>query len=74
MHSCRIWLPNDEVIVPAQTHTATSHAVEFTGANAVFADVDPINGNISLDEIKEIQQQDKRRNTCSYGWCVLQYG
>ena len=30
----------DEVIVPAQTHTATSHAVELTGARAVFADVD----------------------------------
>ena len=30
----------DEVIVPAQTHTATAHAIEFTGAKAVFADVD----------------------------------
>ena len=36
----------DEVIVPAQTHTATAHAVEFTGAKAIFADVDPILGNI----------------------------
>ena len=26
--------PGDEVIVPAQTHTATAHAVEFTGAKA----------------------------------------
>ena len=34
--------PGDEVIVPAQTHTATAHAVEFTGAKAVFADVDPL--------------------------------
>ena len=25
----------DEVIVPAQTHTATAHAVEYTGAKAV---------------------------------------
>jgi dTDP-4-amino-4,6-dideoxygalactose transaminase len=24
----------DEVIVPAQTHTATAHAVEYTGAKA----------------------------------------
>ena len=30
----------DEVIVPAQIHTATAHAVEYTGASAVFADVD----------------------------------
>ena len=28
----------DEIIVPAQTHTATAHAVEYTGAKAVFAD------------------------------------
>ena len=40
--------PGDEVIVPAQTHTATSHAVELTGAKAVFADVEPITGNIDL--------------------------
>ena len=26
----------DEVIVPSQTHTATAHAVEYTGAKAVF--------------------------------------
>jgi len=44
--------PGDEVIVPAQTHTATAHAVEFTGAKAVFADVDPLSGNILLSELK----------------------
>jgi len=43
----------DEVIVPAQTHTATAHAVEYTGAKAVFADVDPISGNILLSEIEK---------------------
>ena len=30
----------DEVIVPALSHTATAHAVEYTGARAVFADVE----------------------------------
>ena len=44
--------PGDEVIIPAQTHTATAHAVEFTGAKAVFADVDPLSGNILLEEIE----------------------
>lgn len=44
--------PGDEVIVPAQTHTATAHAVEFTGAKAVFADVDQLSGNILLNEIE----------------------
>ena len=29
----------DEIIVPAQTHTATAHAVEYTGATPIFADV-----------------------------------
>jgi perosamine synthetase len=45
--------PGDEVIVPAQTHTATAHAVEYTGAQAVFADVNPLSGNILISEIKE---------------------
>ncbi|MDB2527636.1 DegT/DnrJ/EryC1/StrS family aminotransferase [Candidatus Pelagibacter bacterium] len=43
----------DEVIVPAQTHTATAHAIEYTGAKAVFADVNKITGNISLKDIKK---------------------
>jgi len=42
----------DEVIVPAQTHTATAHAVELTGAKAVFADVDYKTANISVKDIK----------------------
>ncbi|MDC1077867.1 DegT/DnrJ/EryC1/StrS aminotransferase family protein [Candidatus Pelagibacter sp.] len=43
----------DEVIVPAQTHTATAHAVEYTGAKAIFADVDLLSGNVSLEELKK---------------------
>ena len=43
----------DEVIVPAQTHTATAHAAELTGAKVKFADVDPLNGNILISEIKK---------------------
>ena len=43
----------DEVIVPALTHTATAHAVEYTGATAVFADVEFPSGNINLNEIKK---------------------
>ena len=41
----------DEVIVPAQTHTATAHAIEYTGATAIFVDVDPLTANIIPDEI-----------------------
>ena len=42
----------DEVIVPAQTHVATAHAAELTGAKVVFTDVDKLTGNISLSQIK----------------------
>ena len=43
----------DEVIVPAQTHTATAHAAELTGAKVIFGDVDPLSGNILFSEIKK---------------------
>lgn len=43
----------DEVIVPAQTHVATAHAVELTGARAVFVDVDPESGNIDIEKIEQ---------------------
>lgn len=44
--------PGDEVIVPAQTHVATAHAVEMVGARPVFVDADPATGNIDLDAIE----------------------
>ncbi len=44
--------PGDEVIVPAQTHTATAHCVELTGARAVFVDADTRTGNIDLDALE----------------------
>ena len=40
--------PGDEIIVPAQTHTATAHAIEFTGAKPVFVDADATTGNIDI--------------------------
>lgn len=44
--------PGDEIIVPAQTHTATAHAVELTGATAVFVDADETTGNIDVDALE----------------------
>jgi perosamine synthetase len=44
--------PGDEVIVPAQTHLATAHAVELTGAKPVFIDADMKTGNIDINLIK----------------------
>ncbi len=42
----------DEVIVPAQTHVATAHAVELTGAKPVFVDAEPTTGNIDIDQLE----------------------
>jgi dTDP-4-amino-4,6-dideoxygalactose transaminase len=38
--------PGDEVIVPAQTHVATAHAVRLTGATVVFVDSENHTGNV----------------------------
>ena len=46
--------PGDEVIVPAQTHTATAHAVELCGAKPVFADAEISTGNIDLDHVETL--------------------
>lgn len=43
--------PGDEVIVPAQTHVATAHAVEWVGARPVFVDCEPESGNLAVDGI-----------------------
>jgi perosamine synthetase len=44
--------PGDEVIVPAQTHAATAHTVELTGARAVFVDAERQTGNIDIAAIE----------------------
>ena len=46
--------PGDEVIVPAQTHVGTAHAVELCGAGCVFADSEPLTGNIDLDQVEAL--------------------
>ena len=43
----------DEVIVPAQTHVATAHAVELTGATPIFVDASLPSGNIDLTAIEQ---------------------
>lgn len=44
--------PGDEVIVPAQTHAATVHAVEWVGATPVFADCESGTGNLTVSTIE----------------------
>jgi perosamine synthetase len=40
--------PGDEVIVPAMTHVATAHAVEYVGAIPIFVDVFDDSGNMNV--------------------------
>jgi dTDP-4-amino-4,6-dideoxygalactose transaminase len=42
----------DEVIVPAQTHTATAHAVEFCGAKPIFVDAEIQTGNLDIEQVE----------------------
>ena len=44
--------PGDDVLVPAQTHTATVHAVELMGARPVFVDCDPQTGNMTAEALR----------------------
>jgi perosamine synthetase len=44
----------DEVIVTAQTHVATAHAVEAVGARPVFVDCHPEDGNIDPGLIEAV--------------------
>jgi perosamine synthetase len=41
----------DEVVVPAQAHTTTVHAVEWVGAKPVFVDCDPTTGNVTAEGV-----------------------
>lgn len=43
----------DEVIVPTMTFVSTAHVVAYNLATPVFADVDPVTLNISLEEVAE---------------------
>jgi len=46
--------PGDEVIVAAQTHVATAHAVEVVGAKPVFADCDLATGNVDPQRVEAL--------------------
>lgn len=44
--------PNDEVIVPTMTFTATAEVVRYLGAHPVLVDIDPVTMNIDIDAVK----------------------
>jgi perosamine synthetase len=46
--------PGDEVVVPSFSFIATANVVRYTGATPVFADVDPVTGNLSPDTVAAV--------------------
>ena len=57
----------DEVIIPSQTHVATAHAVELTGAKPVFIDSEFPTGNIDINLIeKKISKKTKAITVVHY--------
>lgn len=46
--------PSDEVIVPAMTHVATAHTVEYCRAKPLFADVLPESGNMDPASVESL--------------------
>lgn len=45
--------PGDEVVVPSFSFIATANAARYVGATPVFADVDPVTGNLTAKTINE---------------------
>lgn len=45
--------PGDAVIVPTVTFLATANSVRYTGADVIFADVDPKTGLMSVEHFQE---------------------
>jgi len=43
--------PGDEVVVPSFSFIASTNAVRYVGATPVFADVDPVTGNLTAETI-----------------------
>ena len=43
----------DEVIVSSQTHVATAHAIESSGAKPIFVDSEISTGNLKISDIKK---------------------
>jgi perosamine synthetase len=57
----------DEVVVPAQTFAATGHAVLMQQAVPVFADVDPLTGNLAPQAV-EAALTDRTRAIIAVHW------
>jgi dTDP-4-amino-4,6-dideoxygalactose transaminase len=52
--------PGDEVVVPSFSFIATTNAVVYVGATPVFADIDPVTGNLTADLIEPLLNERTR--------------
>jgi dTDP-4-amino-4,6-dideoxygalactose transaminase len=46
--------PGDEVVVPSLSFIATANAAKYVGATPVFADVDPLTGNVTTQTVEAV--------------------
>ncbi|MDP9883339.1 dTDP-4-amino-4,6-dideoxygalactose transaminase [Sinomonas atrocyanea] len=46
--------PGDEVVVPSFSFIATANAARYVGAEPVFADVDPVTGNVTAQTVEAV--------------------
>jgi dTDP-4-amino-4,6-dideoxygalactose transaminase len=46
--------PGDEVVVPSFSFVATANAPTYVGARPVFADVDPVTGNLTAETVAAV--------------------
>lgn len=46
--------PGDDVVVPSFSFIATANAVRYVGARPVFADVDPVTGNLTAETVEAV--------------------
>jgi dTDP-4-amino-4,6-dideoxygalactose transaminase len=46
--------PGDEVVVPSLSFIATANAVRYVNATPVFADVDPLTGNLTAETVDAV--------------------
>ena len=46
--------PGDEVVVPARTFVATASSVVMCGATPIFADIDEVSQNLTVDTVRAV--------------------
>jgi dTDP-4-amino-4,6-dideoxygalactose transaminase len=52
--------PGDEVVVPSFSFIATANVVRYTGATPVFADVEPMTGNLAPSTVEPVLSERTR--------------